>query len=97
MRTTVDKLYTPMASTISSVMVLDSVILQHHRLHHFERSSLMENVILLTSLSCKNTCTRWGTPEDLEGPAVFLASDASDFVNGHILYVEGGILAYIGK
>ena len=36
-------------------------------------------------------------PEDLMGPAVFLASDASDFVNGHILYVDGGILAYIGK
>ena len=40
---------------------------------------------------------RWGTPEDLMGPAVFLASSASDFVNGHILYVDGGILAYIGK
>ena len=38
-----------------------------------------------------------GTPEDLMGPAVFLASDASDFVNGHVLYVDGGILAYIGK
>ena len=41
--------------------------------------------------------SRWGTPEDLQGPAVFLASDASNFVNGHILYVDGGILAYIGK
>ena len=40
---------------------------------------------------------RWGTPDDLKGPAVFLASEASDFVNGHILYVDGGILAYIGK
>ncbi len=40
---------------------------------------------------------RWGTPEDLMGPAVFLASDASDFVNGHVLYVDGGLLAYIGK
>lgn len=40
---------------------------------------------------------RWGNPEDLAGPAVFLASDASDFVNGHILYVDGGLLAYIGK
>ena len=40
---------------------------------------------------------RWGTPEDLMGAAVFLASKASDFVNGHILYVDGGILAYIGK
>lgn len=45
----------------------------------------------------KTPAGRWGTPEDLEGPAVFLASDASDFVNGHILYVDGGILAYIGK
>ena len=35
--------------------------------------------------------------EDLGGPAVFLASEASDFVNGLILYVDGGILAYIGK
>lgn len=45
----------------------------------------------------KTPAARWGTPEDLMGPALFLASDASDFVNGHILYVDGGILAYIGK
>jgi len=45
----------------------------------------------------KTPAERWGTPEDLKGPAVFLASPASDFVNGHILYVDGGILAYIGK
>jgi len=45
----------------------------------------------------KTPAARWGTPEDLMGPAVFLASDASDFVNGHVLYVDGGILAYIGK
>lgn len=45
----------------------------------------------------KTPAARWGTPEDLVGPAVFLASDASNFVNGHILYVDGGILAYIGK
>jgi gluconate 5-dehydrogenase len=45
----------------------------------------------------KTPAARWGTPDDLEGPAVFLASSASDFVNGHILYVDGGILAYIGK
>jgi len=45
----------------------------------------------------KTPAARWGTPEDLAGPAVFLASNASDFVNGHILYVDGGILAYIGK
>lgn len=45
----------------------------------------------------KTPAERWGTPADLQGPAVFLASPASDFVNGHILYVDGGILAYIGK
>ncbi|MBQ8742919.1 MAG: gluconate 5-dehydrogenase [Clostridia bacterium] len=45
----------------------------------------------------KTPAARWGDPEDLAGPAVFLASDASNFVNGHILYVDGGILAYFGK
>ena len=40
---------------------------------------------------------RWGDPEDLAGAAIFLASKASDFVNGHVLYVDGGILATIGK
>ncbi|EHB93401.1 gluconate 5-dehydrogenase [Alistipes indistinctus] len=45
----------------------------------------------------KTPAARWGTPEDLMGPALFLASKASDFVNGHVLYVDGGILAYIGK
>ncbi len=45
----------------------------------------------------KTPAARWGVPEDLGGPAVFLASDASNFVNGHVLYVDGGILAYIGK
>ena len=45
----------------------------------------------------KTPANRWGEAADLAGPAVFLASSASDFVNGHILYVDGGILAYIGK
>ena len=45
----------------------------------------------------KTPANRWGEASDLGGPAVFLASSASDFVNGHILYVDGGILAYIGK
>jgi NAD(P)-dependent dehydrogenase (short-subunit alcohol dehydrogenase family) len=48
-------------------------------------------------LRARTPAGRWGTPEDLTGPAVFLASAASDFVNGHVLYVDGGILAYIGK
>ena len=45
----------------------------------------------------RTPAARWGVPDDLKGPIVFLASSASDFVNGHILYVDGGILAYIGK
>ncbi len=40
---------------------------------------------------------RWGDPEDLAGTAVFLASEASKFINGQIIYVDGGILATIGK
>lgn len=45
----------------------------------------------------KTPAARWGTPKDLEGLAVFLASDASDFVNGYILRVDGDSLVYIGK
>ena len=45
----------------------------------------------------KTPAARWGKTSDLVGPAVFLASSASDFVNGHVLYVDGGILAYLGK
>ena len=40
---------------------------------------------------------RWGDPKDLMGPVICLASEASDYVNGHVLYVDGGILAYLGK
>ncbi len=40
---------------------------------------------------------RWGDPGDLAGAAIFLSSKASDFVNGHVVYVDGGILATIGK
>ena len=45
----------------------------------------------------KTPAERWGTVDDLTGPAVFLASEASNFVNGQILYVDGGILAYLGR
>ena len=48
-------------------------------------------------ICAKTPANRWLKPEELAGPAVFLASEASDAVNGHILYVDGGILAYIGK
>tara|TARA_R110002049_G_scaffold125433_2_gene281066 strand:+ start:626 stop:1420 length:795 start_codon:yes stop_codon:yes gene_type:complete len=45
----------------------------------------------------RTPAAKWGNPEDLAGAAIFLSSKASDFVNGHILYVDGGILATIGK
>ncbi|MCF8713455.1 gluconate 5-dehydrogenase [Joostella atrarenae] len=45
----------------------------------------------------RTPAAKWGAPEDLGGAAIFLASQASNFVNGHILYVDGGILATIGK
>lgn len=40
---------------------------------------------------------RWGDADDLQGAVIFLSSKASDFVNGHILYVDGGILASLGR
>jgi gluconate 5-dehydrogenase len=45
----------------------------------------------------RTPAARWGEPSDLAGAAVFLSSKASDFVNGQIIYVDGGILATIGK
>lgn len=45
----------------------------------------------------RTPAARWGNPEDLAGAAVFLASRASDFVSGHVVYVDGGILASLGK
>lgn len=45
----------------------------------------------------RTPAARWGDPEDLQGATIFLASKASDFVSGHILYVDGGILASLGK
>ena len=48
-------------------------------------------------ICAKTPAGRWLEPSELGGPAVFLASHASDAVNGHVLYVDGGILAYIGK
>lgn len=48
-------------------------------------------------IRAKTPAARWGTPIDLMGTAVFLASDASNFVNGQVIYVDGGILAYLGK
>ncbi|MBP3583853.1 MAG: SDR family oxidoreductase, partial [Clostridia bacterium] len=48
-------------------------------------------------ICAKTPAGRWLDPEELAGPAVFLASKASDFVNGQVIYVDGGIQAYFGK
>ena len=45
----------------------------------------------------RTPAAKWGDPDDLQGATIFLASKSSDFVTGQILYVDGGILATIGK
>ena len=45
----------------------------------------------------KTPAQRWGRTEDLQGLAIFLASPASDFINGQVVYIDGGISAYIGQ
>jgi len=46
-------------------------------------------------LKSRTPAGRWGNPEELAGTAVFLASDASSFINGQIIYVDGGFLASV--
>jgi len=55
--------------------------------------ALVENAEFSAWLEKRTPAGRWGDVEELVGAAVFLASDASSFVNGHILYVDGGITA----
>jgi gluconate 5-dehydrogenase len=54
---------------------------------------LIENPQFDAWIRSRTPAGRWGEPEELIGAAVFLASRASDFVNGQIIYVDGGILA----
>ncbi len=55
--------------------------------------ALVENTEFTAWLENRTPAGRWGNVEELTGAAIFLASDASSFVNGHILYVDGGITA----
>jgi gluconate 5-dehydrogenase len=57
--------------------------------------ALVDNPEFSTWLEKRTPAGRWGNVEELVGAAIFLASDASSFVNGHILYVDGGITAVI--
>lgn len=54
---------------------------------------LAENKEFDAWVKARTPAARWGDPEELVGTAVFLASRASDFVNGQLIYVDGGILA----
>jgi gluconate 5-dehydrogenase len=54
---------------------------------------LVENAEFTAWLKNRTPAQRWGNVKELEGAVVFLASGASDFVNGHVLYVDGGMLA----
>ena len=56
---------------------------------------LWENPEFDAWLCRRSPSRRWGNPDELIGPLIFLASDASSYVNGHILYVDGGLLASI--
>ncbi len=58
-------------------------------------TALSENAAFDTWLRARAPAGRWGRPEDLIGTAVFLASSASDYVNGQIIYVDGGITAVL--
>jgi gluconate 5-dehydrogenase len=57
--------------------------------------ALVDNPEFSSWLEKRTPAGRWGTVEELIGAAVFLASDASSFVNGHILYVDGGITSVL--
>ncbi len=56
---------------------------------------LAENGDFSAWLSQRVPAGRWGDPRELAGAAVFLSSESSDYVNGHILYVDGGMLASV--
>ena len=55
----------------------------------------MENEAFNAWVISRTPARRWGKPEELIGAAVFLASAASDYVNGQIIYVDGGMLAVL--
>ncbi len=58
---------------------------------------LINDELFKEFIVAKTPAERWGRMDDIMGPAIFLASEASNFVNGQILYVDGGMLSTIGR
>ena len=58
-------------------------------------SALVDDAAFTAWLAGRTPAGRWGEVEELIGAAIFLASDASSFVNGHILYVDGGMTSAV--
>ncbi len=58
-------------------------------------TALMENPSFDAWVKARTPARRWGRPDELAGTAIYLASSASDYVNGHIVYVDGGMLAVL--
>ena len=56
---------------------------------------LVEDKNFNSWLCSRTPASRWGSPSDLVGGAIFLASKASAYVNGHILYIDGGMLSCV--
>lgn len=54
--------------------------------------NIIEDKVRNESITNRIPAKRWGTPEDLKGVAVFLSSEASDYINGAIIPVDGGYL-----
>lgn len=57
--------------------------------------ALADNAEFTAWLTKRTPAARWGDPQELIGAAVFLSSKASDFVNGHLLFVDGGMSAAV--
>jgi len=55
----------------------------------------MENVQFDAWVKSSNPAQRWGKPDELVGTAIYLASEASNYVNGQIIYVDGGWLSVL--
>jgi gluconate 5-dehydrogenase len=58
-------------------------------------AALQQDPEMVDWIRTRTPAGRWGTPRDLAGPAVWLASAASDFVNGQVVFVDGGMTAVI--